>query len=521
MVFHSHLLNPHNFLEDCLRKGLRDFWQNGMPWNQVNAAIDGSFAYNISDEDKARWVAQTGREWENASDSSTKTLKCPNKFCFSSFEIPWTTCDLEETPKTPERPGLVGSGYGDGKFETRCPKCNLKVTKETLSVVKFSKDAEQCVLKQRPMPGTLLWPASGTPVVMLKRTGNKIDQRMFPNRMIQHVLRTQIQTLLESPDPENPPTMETVRKLIETEALMKQSALKTIQGIETKGPGQAAVSRFSKVVIRKMMSRYWENFSPFALDLTGAVLRQTIFSEKMCKLDWLHSPTARETMERCCMKYKRFIKIISKNPNRTAVPTLDIDLAWHTHQLSPLSYYHYTTRKLFKFVRHDDKIEDDKLNDGFEYTSKVYQELYDEVYSECTCWYCEATRAAHVSSAGRILKLSHNEKSKYPSLSSIKPFANSCIVTDKFYESGQADMCPPDNSAHISSHNAVRTNDEALLASNQIEKVQNRMRAVQNKRLEDNYQKACKRAEKKGRKLPPKDQYYNHWGYSYMSKSSL
>ena len=45
------------------------------------------------------------------------------------------------------------------------------------------------------------------------------------------------------------------------------------------------------------------------------------------------------------------------------------------------------------------------------------------------------------------------------------------------------------------------------------------MRAVQNKRLEDNYQKACKRAEKKGRKLPPKDQYYNHWGYSYMSKS--
>ena len=90
-----------------------------------------------------------------------------------------------------------------------------------------------------------------------------------------------------------------------------------------------------------------------------------------------------------------------------------VDLAWHTHQLSPLSYYHFTTRKLFKFVRHDDKIEDDKLNDGFEYTSKVYQELYDEVYSECTCWYCEATRAAHVSSAGRILKLSHNEKSKF------------------------------------------------------------------------------------------------------------
>jgi hypothetical protein len=78
-------------------------------------------------------------------------------------------------------------------------------------------------------------------------------------------------------------------------------------------------------------------------------------------------------------------------------------------------------------------------------------------------------------------------------------------------------MCPPDNSAHISSHNAVRTSNEGLVAASHVEKVQNRLREVQNKRLEENYQKACRRAEKKGRKLPPKDQYYDHWGYSYWS----
>ncbi|KAM0370862.1 hypothetical protein HYE67_002130 [Fusarium culmorum] len=494
MVYHSHLLNPRNFLEDCLRRGLRQFWQSGMPWGRINAAIDGSFNYNVENENKAKWLAQTDCGWENIHDSNFKRISCPNKNCREKFKIPWTTCALEEIPKTSERPGLIGTGYGDTKFEARCPKCNTKITKETLSVAKFCKDADNLVFLSEPMPGTLLWPTSGTPVVMMDRTGNKFDQRMFPNRMIQHVLRTQIQGLLDNPDPENPPTMETVRKLIETEALMKPSALETIYGRPTK-----SVPGFSKVATRKMMSRYWENFSPFALDLTGAVMRQGIFSEKMCKLDWLHSPTARETMERCCVKYKRFIKIITKNPRRVVVPTLDVDLAWHTHQLSPLAYYHYTTRKTFKFIRHDDKIEDDKLNQGFEWTSKMYQDTYDEVYSECTCWYCEATRAAHVSAAGRFLKLSHNEK-----------------IADKFYESGKADMCPPDNSAHISSHNAVRTNDEALLATNQIEKVQNRMRAVHNKRLEENYQKACKRAEKKGRKLPPKDQYYDHWGYPYM-----
>lgn len=37
-------------------------------------------------------------------------------------------------------------------------------------------------------------------------------------------------------------------------------------------------------------------------------------------------------------------------------------------------------------------------------------------------------------------------------------------------------------------------------------------------KLERNYEKAQKRAEKKGRELPPRDQYYDHWGYSYYSK---
>ncbi|KAF5231633.1 hypothetical protein FANTH_13300, partial [Fusarium anthophilum] len=502
MVYHSHMLNPYNFLEDCIRQGHRQFWQSGMPWSLVNTAIDGSFSYNISDDDKARWVAQTGRQWDNVDDPLAKTISCPNKNCAQAFDVPWTTCGLDETPKSPDRPGLMGAGYADIRFEARCPKCNTRVTKETLSVVKFCKDAENVVLKSYPMPGTILWPNSGTPVPITVRYGNSfvnapLDQRMFPNRMIQHVLRIQIQNLLDSPDPEDPPTMETVRKLIESEALLKPSALATINGKVASGRA-GLVPAFSKVCIRKMMSRYWENFSPFALDLCGAVMRQGIFAEKMCKLDWLHSPTARETMDRCCLKYNRFMRIIAKNPKKTAVPTLDVDLGWHTHQLMPLSYYMYTTKRVFKYVRHDDKIEDGKLNDGFEWTSKIYQEMFDEVYSECTCWYCESVRAAHVTSIGRVLKLSHSEK-----------------IADKFYESGAADMCPPDNSAHISSHNAVRTSNEGLVAASHVEKVQNRLREVQNKRLEENYQKACKRAEKKGRKLPPKDQYYDHWGYSY------
>lgn len=34
-----------------------------------------------------------------------------------------------------------------------------------------------------------------------------------------------------------------------------------------------------------MMSRYWDNSSPFALDLVGAVVRQGTFFQKMDKLN--------------------------------------------------------------------------------------------------------------------------------------------------------------------------------------------------------------------------------------------
>ena len=76
-------------------------------------------------------------------------------------------------------------------------------------------------------------------------------------------------------------------------------------------------------------------------------------------------------------------------------------------------------------------------------------------------------------------------------------------MAEAFYASGAAKLCPPDNSAHISAHNAVKTAVSA------------HAHQIFSARLDAQYEKACKRAEKKGRKLPPREQYYDHWGYSY------
>jgi len=98
MVFHSHMLNPRAFLEDTMRYGARQLWTAGFPWPLVNQAIDTSFNYRASDDARAAWTAQTRLRWDNTDDPLTKRIRCPA--CGGDVEVPWTTCGLEEHPKT-------------------------------------------------------------------------------------------------------------------------------------------------------------------------------------------------------------------------------------------------------------------------------------------------------------------------------------------------------------------------------------------------------------------------------------
>lgn len=91
-------------------------------------------------------------------------------------------------------------------------------------------------------------------------------------------------------------------------------------------------------------------------------------------------------MEKALRKYERFFDIASSNPDQVVAPTLDVDLAWHTHQLSPQSYFKFAVSKTGVFTDHNDK-----LAISFDWLSKTYQDKYGEVYSECTCWFCEST----------------------------------------------------------------------------------------------------------------------------------
>lgn len=390
MVWHSFMLNPRNYLEDCIRFGLNNLWSSGMPWAAVNAAIDTNFNYTISELAKVSFIETTGHNWDNDEDSMTKQLNCPR--CSNVLEIPWTTFITDEKPSKEEyvhsysckyqanKPRIErmwATGYADRDFSYVCNKCAGEVTHDVLRVAKFKKETENLILKDWPLGGTILAPISGA------AEAPPMDEMgdwpaTFPNRMVQKVLRSQVLALLA---PENfQPSMNQVKELVE-EAISSKGNIRNINGLSSFGYG--TLKREEKISIRRygyefnlpayvwglnkmliwhrMMSRYWENTSIFALELGGAVIRQSVFVEKMHGLDWIHSPAASQTMIRLITKYTRFIHIISKNSLHTVVPTLDVDLGWHTHQLSPKSYYDYTMKTCTKFIDHDDKISEDAL----------------------------------------------------------------------------------------------------------------------------------------------------------------
>lgn len=279
---------------------------------------------------------------------------------------------------------MIGTGYGDRDLSYVCHRCGGEINHDLLRVAKFRKETENLIMKDWPLGGTILSPSTGAPEAAIERDWHKYPNT-FPNRLVGMELRTNILELI-NPNSTNRPTMNDVKGLIE-KAIANRAIVKKVNSKTAVESG--VLLRGERLAIRKMMSRYWENSSIFALELGGAVIRQSVFVDKMHGLDWLHSPAATATMNRLLIKYSRFIDIIATHAYNTAVPTLDVDLGWHTHQLSPKSYYDYTVQRCKKFIDHDDKIDEDALSSGFEWTSKTYEKLFQEVYSECTCWYCE------------------------------------------------------------------------------------------------------------------------------------
>jgi len=125
----------------------------------------------------------------------------------------------------------------------------------------------------------------------------------------------------------------------------------------------------------------WRDLS---IDLVAAALRQRGFALKITgeECAGVDSPAA---LVHAICRYQKFMMLLrdtaGKKHYRHLVPTLDIDLCWHTHQLHPVQYRNWCRGNVGRLINHDDTISKIDLKDGLRATSLAWFESYREPYT--------------------------------------------------------------------------------------------------------------------------------------------
>ncbi|KAG6827801.1 hypothetical protein H0H93_015289 [Arthromyces matolae] len=90
------------------------------------------------------------------------------------------------------------------------------------------------------------------------------------------------------------------------------------------------VTEQDQPMVRRVFAAY-QTERPFSVDLLGATLGWT-------KPNYFSARQDEVALQHAIARYHGFLDILAVNPRSFNVPTLDIDLAWHTHQLMGSKY---------------------------------------------------------------------------------------------------------------------------------------------------------------------------------------
>ena len=83
-----------------------------------------------------------------------------------------------------------------------------------------------------------------------------------------------------------------------------------------------------------------------------------------------------EWIDNAVTRYAQFLELAKLHPNKTIVPTLDVDLIWHAHMLTPLDYRDDCINMLGKVLSHDAQMGEGEIATAFEQTKERWHQAY-------------------------------------------------------------------------------------------------------------------------------------------------
>ncbi|KAG8982677.1 hypothetical protein FRB90_006634, partial [Tulasnella sp. 427] len=134
MVWHTYMLNPRAYFEDCLRKLPGLLRVGSFPLIQLAGSIDQEtlLPHPPSESRVSAFSSLTGQPFDppiTTTSEETVPINCPS--CSQPNSIPWIT--------------YKGDGYGQREFACACAHYQFEFTRETLGVRKFFEDMENCM----------------------------------------------------------------------------------------------------------------------------------------------------------------------------------------------------------------------------------------------------------------------------------------------------------------------------------------------------------------------------------------
>ncbi|KAG8820781.1 hypothetical protein FRC17_010054 [Serendipita sp. 399] len=396
MVWHTYLLNPRAFYEDSRPAhlltgitGFRDF-----PLKLLSSLINPRTLDPVppTKERKAYFELNSKHTYDMllvTDMSDVLTLACP--FCTRSNEhVRWITND--------------DKGFAQTQFVHTCVQCRRDFTKSNIGVRRFCEE----VTKRRPPSGHAkrLAVVSDDRVfiseTLLRPTTGIIDETASHIATANMLKWLDVSLLILRPIPVGSTAQEEVTKLA---TALNYDHLQLSDALHRGFRPYVLPDRQNPVPKLQRIAVAYSHAGLASLDLVGAVLRQGSFIEKMVGLDWtrpgrfvLAGDAA--PLVRSIARYHAFLDLMASNPALFLVPTLDIDLAWHTHQLKSPNYRADTLCYLERTPNHDDSIESSGITSGYDITAEAWKARFGVPYSVCGC---VPDRTLSQSTLGKVL----------------------------------------------------------------------------------------------------------------------
>ncbi|RDB20076.1 hypothetical protein Hypma_013082 [Hypsizygus marmoreus] len=352
MVWHAYMLNPGWYAEDCIRiPALNQLSQVGHIFSSsLDTKLQTILTFEPSEARIQYWNSKMHREFdplEDASQYEMKTIRCPK--CMQFLYAPLMTTE--------------GTGYLQENFAIHCPHypCNssLTITKAILGVRKLAED-----LVRQESEGARYYLAGTTRIPTVAADLVK-DSVMRASRFSR------------------------------SEGSSKNAWISSIMHENRYSPVYMQSTMASQMRERggKLIGRIFSGYNDdheFSVDLVGAVIRQGSFVKKMHDLHWTESnffnnPEDEIALQHAISRYHAFLDLMAASPMVFLVPTLDIDLVWHTHQLLADQYDWDCLTLVGRYIDHDDKVDENTLSSAFDLTCRAWKNRFGIRYTHCGC----------------------------------------------------------------------------------------------------------------------------------------